>query len=393
MLTLTGKYNSANIMIDNIDQETISQIYRFLNHPAFAQTYIAIMPDCHTGSGVVVGFTTTLNDFIIPNVVGFDIGCGLLATNLGHHKFSSNQDFEDLDQFIKRNIPSGFNIRSTSEKMSNGLYPEETFDKKLLSNVLDLGKETEQEISRVIGSIGTLGGGNHFIEIDHDDNTGNDWLLIHSGSRNFGLRVANYYQSKAKELIKDLYSGASAYQGLEYLPMKEGGEEYLHAMKIAQNYASLNRFLMAKLITNHIFTEWSANTLASIETVHNYINTQDNIVRKGAVAAYEGTQLIIPFNMKDGVMVCRGKGNKLWNFSAPHGAGRILSRREARERITVDDFRAAMQGVYTTTADDRTLDESPMVYKDKDMIVEAVAETVDIEFFMKPVYNFKAGGE
>jgi tRNA-splicing ligase RtcB (3'-phosphate/5'-hydroxy nucleic acid ligase) len=393
MKTLTGKYNSANVMIDEIDEETSKQISSFLNHPAFARTYIAIMPDCHAGAGAVIGFTSRFNDYVIPNIVGVDIGCGVLGINLGRTVFASDQDFERLDRFIKANIPSGFNIRSISEKMVNNLRPEETVDDDLLSSVLEVITETGQDRSRVIGSIGTLGGGNHFIEIDHNVSTGEDWLLIHSGSRNFGLRVAGHYQDKAKDLLKKMFINENIYKGLEYLPLDLGGKEYLEAMKVAQQYASLNRRVMAKLIVGWILRDDCYDTLPSIETIHNYISFEDNIIRKGAVSAREGEHLVIPFNMRDGVMVCRGKGCKKWNYSAPHGAGRILSRHKAKDTIKLEDFQNTMKGIYTTTADDTTIDESPMAYKHKDIIIEAVAETVDIEFFMKPVYNFKAGGE
>lgn len=391
MQTLKGKYNSANVMIDDIDEVTSNQICGFLNHPAFAGTYIAIMPDCHAGEGAVIGFTSKFNDYIIPNIVGVDIGCGVLAINLGYHAFKTNEDFERLDKFIKAHIPCGFRIRSISEKLGNKMHPEEIFEEKLLSNVLDVVNETGQERSKVIGSIGTLGGGNHFIEIDHNENSNEDWLLIHSGSRNFGLRVAEHYQAKAKELLKKMFIVDDTYKGLEYLPLDLGGKEYLYSMKIAQQYAGLNRHLMAKLIVEWIFGDSLKDNLALIETVHNYISFEDNIIRKGAVSAQKDERLVIPFNMRDGVMVCRGKGSKKWNCSAPHGAGRILSRRKAKETIKLEDFQTTMKGVYTTTADSSTIDESPMAYKDKDTIVEAVAETVDIEFFMKPVYNFKAG--
>jgi len=384
MQTFRGKYNSANVMIDELDQETISQIYSFLNHPAFANTYIAIMPDTHAGAGAVIGYTAKMNEYVIPNVVGVDIGCGVLAYPLG----ITDIDFKKLDQFIKKNVPSGFNIRSTDEKMIIGKKPRDYF--RTADDVLDLAGKTGQEREKVIGSIGTLGGGNHFIEIDKTDE-GQFWLLIHSGSRNFGLRVANYYQGKAKELLKTMFVGADAYKNLEYLPVGFGAEEYLEAMRIAQDYARLNRGVMAQVIMN-FFGESAWNSEA-IETVHNYINFEDKIIRKGAVSAHEGERLVIPFNMRDGVIVCKGKGNKKWNYSAPHGAGRILSRRKAKETLSMEEFKSVMEGIYTTTATKDTLDESPMAYKDKDVIIEAIQETVEIEFFMKPVYNFKAGGE
>ncbi len=389
MIALHGKYNSANIMIDDLDQETLSQIRSFLDHPAFAGTYIAIMPDAHAGAGAVIGFTARRNDYVIPNVVGVDIGCGVLAYPLN----ARHIDFRSLDRFIKTNIPSGFKIRGANDSLITGGKPKDIFDRGM-KGVVGLAEETGQDMSRVIGSVGTLGGGNHFIEIDRSDE-GQYWLLIHSGSRNFGLRVANYYQNKAKELKPKTLGvprpAAEAHRGLEYLPMGRGGEEYLEAMRTAQSYARLNRAVMAQVILT--FFDQTEGDTEAIETVHNYISLEDNIIRKGAVSARAGERLIIPFNMRDGVMVCRGKGSSKWNYSAPHGAGRILSRSQARKKLSLDEFQEAMQGIYTSTATRDTIDEAPAAYKSKDAIVKAVAETVDIEFFMKPVYNFKAGGE
>jgi tRNA-splicing ligase RtcB len=385
MITATGKYNSANIMIDSLDPETLSQIRSFLDHPAFAGTYIAIMPDAHAGAGAVIGFTARRNDYVIPNVVGVDIGCGVLAYPLGSRKI----DFASFDHFIKANIPSGFRIRGAGDQLITGDRPKDLFGRGMKS-VIDLAGDTGQEVSKVIGSVGTLGGGNHFIEIDRTDE-GQFWLLIHSGSRNFGLRVATYFQNKARELRPKTFPGAEATKGLDYLPTGRGAEEYLEAMRIAQSYAKLNRAVMARIILT--FFDQSPRDAEAVETVHNYISFEDNIIRKGAVSAHAGERLIIPFNMRDGVMVCRGKGSSKWNYSAPHGAGRILSRSQARKKLSLPEFQDAMRGIYTTTATRDTIDEAPSAYKDKDVIVKAVAETVDIEFFMKPVYNFKAGAD
>lgn len=388
MITFKGKYNTAVVMIDELDQTTISQIYSFLNHPAFAKTHIAIMADAHAGAGSCIGFTMKMNDYIIPNVVGVDIGCGVNAYPLD----VTTIDFEQLDHFIKTHIPSGFNIRGANDKMANGVRPSEAFDGKFRKRVVALANELRQEESKVLGSIGTLGGGNHFIEVDQDDN-GQYWLLIHSGSRNFGLRVANYHQNKAKELLKRMFMGADAYKGLEYLPMDMGGEEYFVDMRIAQEYASLNRQIMAELLIYTFFKEKISLGIREIETVHNYINFEDKIIRKGAISAHDGERLVIPFNMRDGVMIGVGKGSNKWNFSAPHGAGRVLSRSQAKKQLDLDEFQKEMEGIYTTTATINTIDEAPMAYKDKDVIVEAIGETVDVEFFMKPVYNFKSSGD
>ena len=391
MITYKGKYNQANVMIDTLDQETISQIYSFLNHPAFAKTYIAIMPDAHKGSGSCIGYTAKMNDYIIPAVIGVDIGCGVLAVNLGAS--FAKKDFEHLDHFIKTHIPSGFGTRSLSEKLPNKKTPTDVFDRQLLSSVRSIAGQTGQDAAKAIGSIGTLGGGNHFIELDHDDATGDDWLVIHSGSRNFGLRVANYHQDRAKELIRKMFLGADAYKGLEYLPIELGGQEYLDDMQIAQEYALLNRRTMVELIVGWVFGDYRSHDLETVESIHNYISFEDNIIRKGAVSAHLDERLIIPFNMKDGVAICRGKGSKKWNYSAPHGAGRLLSRRQAKDTLDLEEFKESMKGIYTTTANASTLDEAPGAYKDMDIIVEAISETAEIELMMKPVYNFKDSDE
>lgn len=388
MLTYTGKYNKADVMVDSIDEATISQIYSFLNHPAFSGSRIVIMPDTHKGEGSVVGYTATMNDYIIPNVVGVDIGCGVLAVNIGQQ----NINFEMLDKYIKRNIPSGFAIRQSSAGIYDikGLTCSESLKHfgsyKLQQDILHLSETLDQNLGRVLGSIGTLGGGNHFIEVDLD-NKNNYWVLIHSGSRNFGLRIATHYQNIAEKAMKDEFKGASAYKSLEYLYRDEAAaESYLDAMEVAQKYAKINRRVMAEVIVNFL----KAKTIEEIESVHNYIDFKDDMIRKGAISAHKDEKLIIPFNMKDGVAVCTGKGNQDWNYSAPHGAGRIMSRNQAKKNLQLEDFTKDMEGVFTTTANQNTIDESPRAYKDALIIIEAIKDTVDIDFIMKPVYNFKA---
>jgi len=385
MLTLKGKYNSANVMIDDIDDTTKQQIYGFLNHPAFAHTYIAIMPDCHAGAGAVIGFTAKMNDYVIPNVVGVDIGCGVLAIELADVE---TIDLTKLDNFIRENIPSGFSIRDPQQKMICGATPNELVAYNMRASISDITLRTNQSFNKVVGSLGTLGGGNHFIEIACTDN-GKYWLLIHSGSRNFGLKIAQYHQQQAKSLLKKMFAGADAYKDLEYLPVDNGGREYLADMMVAQEYAALNRILMGEIITGKFFGLPFA-TLNSIDTVHNYIKPKDRIIRKGAVSAHEGEKLIIPFNMRDGSMLCTGKGNSKWNYSAPHGAGRILSRKKAKATLDIAEFTSEMKGIFSTSISEDTLDESPMAYKDKDIIINAIEETVTIDAFLKPVYNFKA---
>jgi RNA-splicing ligase RtcB len=377
MLVYKAKHNVAKVFIDIIDEETVKQIYNFLNHPAFADSKIRIMPDTHAGKGSVIGFTMTMNNYIIPNVVGVDIGCGMLM-----HKLDAKEiDFIKLDEFIKNEIPSGFSVQNQKGK--------DRVKKELYEVLLDIFEVTSIKVEQTvdaIASLGTLGGGNHFIEIDkHGDDY---YLVVHTGSRNFGLSICNYHQKKAKALMNEMFIG-DAYKNLEFLPMDKGGNDYLKDMYTAQDYAIINRKLIVKRILKDFFKQEPDN---SIECVHNYIG-KDNIIRKGAISAQAGEKVIIPLNMRDGVIVGTGKGNADWNFSAPHGAGRILSRKKAKEELTIEEFKTSMEGIYTSCVNGDTLDESPMAYKDSQLIIDAIGETVDIDFIMKPVYNFKAGGE
>jgi tRNA-splicing ligase RtcB (3'-phosphate/5'-hydroxy nucleic acid ligase) len=375
MFIMKGKYNFAHIMIDYIDDSTKEQIQGFLNHPAFANTHIAIMPDCHAGKGAVVGFTMKMNDYIIPNIVGVDIGCGMLS-----RKFAiENIDLPKFDLFIKEHIPSGFSINNNIAE-STGLY----FKDKVQEVCKTIGVEDYKKALRAIGS---LGGGNHFIEIGKDSKN-NYWVTIHSGSRNFGLKVANYYQSIAKANLKKYFIG-NEYKDLEFLLTNEkDGQDYIRDLKIVQKFASLNRLEMMNRITEYL----GCGSLQEIESVHNFIG-DDNIIRKGATPARQDEMVIIPFNMRDGLAICKGKGSSMYNYSAPHGAGRILSRTQAKKELLVVTFREQMEGIYTSTATIDTIDEAPNAYKDKQTIIDNIKDTVDIIDFVKPVYNFKAGAE
>lgn len=373
MLVIKGKYGVAKVMIDDIDVETRSQIQTFVNHPVFEKTNIVIMPDCHAGSGAVIGFTAPLNEYVIPNVVGVDIGCGIEAFNLGSVKI----DYEKLDHKVRSLIPLGFSKRSTPR------YAVNTLNKLLHANIEDVCFDTNQKLSDVISSVGTLGGGNHFIEID--ENGDEKWLVIHSGSRNFGLRVATFHQDAAKSLMKKMFIG-DAYKDLEYLPRGLGGNEYLADMMVAQKYAELNR----KCISEDILSYLCIEPIDHISSVHNYIS-DDGMIRKGAISAESGQRLIIPLNMRDGSIIGTGKGSNKWNCSAPHGAGRLMSRSQAKKTLTLDEFKMTMEGVFSTSISYDTLDESPMSYKRKEVILEAIEETVEVDFIMKPVWNLKAG--
>lgn len=371
MFEMKGRYSSASVKIDNIDQTTRDQIQGFLDHPSFEGAKIAIMPDCHAGKGAVVGFTMPMTDVIIPNIIGVDIGCGMLMNVItDFEEFSLQQ----LDDFIKCKIPAGFHINETVE--DHGYLNTEVAE-----TCARIGIDPEKALK----AVGSLGGGNHFIEAGLDS-SGRICITIHSGSRNLGKCVAEFYQKKAVE--HEERHGKLTDKDLAALPvMHPDGLDYLHDMAVAQRFASVNRKVMMKRITDFLGQE----VISEIESVHNFIG-DDNIIRKGATPARIGEMVIIPFNMRDGLALCRGRGNADWNNSAPHGAGRILSRTQAKKQLNVDDFRAQMggAGVYTTTATKDTLDEAPGAYKDKDVILGCIGDSVEVVDFIQPVYNFKS---
>lgn len=375
MFTLKGKYNSANILTDaGVDEATTSQIYTFLNHPAFAKGYIAIMPDCHAGKGSCVGFTMQMNDYVIPAVVGVDISCGMYTMKLPAGL--SQIDFQALDDWIREKIPSGFHIHDMPNVKGISEYDAGQF--------INLSNKVGQKSGRALESIGTLGGGNHFISLDRSE-TGDIWVTIHSGSRNLGLAVAQYHQDRAAEFCrKALVTGIP--RGLEYLPREMGGNEYLEDMKITQRYAAANREAMGAAIMRFFDCEPDE----SWHCIHNYISFDDNIIRKGAISAHEGERVLIPLNMRDGIIIGTGKGSKKWNMSAPHGAGRIYSRGKAKKELSVEDFESDMDGIWTSCVHRGTLDECPRAYKPKEVILDVIGETVDVEAVLKPIYNFKA---
>ncbi|MGF7109660.1 RtcB family protein [Treponema pedis] len=373
MQTIQGKYNKANVMIDSIDSETEKQIKTFLNHKAFEGTNIAVMPDCHAGKGAVIGFTMNMDKYIIPNIVGVDIGCGILSAQLN----IKNPNLAELDNFIKKNIPSGTSVHRV-HKVDNKEFEEE---------IIEESKKVNMDTDRALKSVGTLGGGNHFIELGKDSQ-GRFWLTIHSGSRNLGLQIAVFYQKKAKEILETSGILSEEDKNLEYLLTESTeGKAYLHATYFAQKYAKANRLKMIELISEFLNTE----PVELVESVHNFIGN-DGIIRKGATSAKLDEKLIIPFNMRDGLAFCRGKGNDVYNQSAPHGAGRIMSRTKAFASLSLKTFQKEMYnaGIFTTTATKNTLDESPAAYKDKEIILKHIKPTADIKDFVKPVYNFKS---
>ena len=401
MLFLDGKFAQAKVFTDNIDNKAMSQIVELLNQPFAENSHVRIMPDVHAGVGCVIGFTANLSDKVIANLVGVDLGCGMLTMALGNQKI----DLSRLDEIIHEHVPSGFHAHDTALTHFHELQ-----DLLCLEDI-DKGSLYHRQL-------GTLGGGNHFIEIDIDDD-GNQYLVIHSGSRNLGKMIAEYYQDmaiadctpslyfqdKRKELIESMKQNgktrfinkvlkefdAEIAKAHPLYPRDlcfvagQHREDYLHDMRIAQNYASLNRYLMANTIIDGLdIVRYDA-----FETVHNYIG-DDNIIRKGAVSAKKGEQLLIPINMRDGSLLCVGKGNKDWNESAPHGAGRLMSRSEAKRQLTVGEFEEDMQEVFSTSVGQSTLDESPRAYKPMQEIIDNIQDTVEIKKIIKPIYNFKA---
>lgn len=404
MQTIYGKFNEAKVFTDVVDEACITQIKNLCDLEPFKDSHIRIMPDCHAGASCVIGFTGLLGDKIIPNVVGVDIGCGMLTVNLGKNDI----DLPKLDKIIHDKIPCGFNVHP--ERITKFPKLEEMYCYREL-----------RDTKKIERAIGTLGGGNHFIEIDIDDE-GYKYLVIHTGSRNFGLQVATLYQKKAEELhkgyekywkdrdeliekykaegrrkeiesaLKELKrnfhaSGSDIPEEFAYLT-GEYSKQYLHDMAICQEYATLNRNTIADIIAY----EYGLSPIDEFETIHNYIDIESGIVRKGAVSARLNEPLLIPINMRDGSLICYGKGNEDWNYSAPHGAGRLYSRRQAKDKFTVKEFKKTMDeaSIYSTSIDESTLDECPMAYKGMDDIVNNISPTADIHKIIKPIYNFKA---
>lgn len=374
MIIIKGKYNVAKVMIDEIDGVTKEQIQSFVNQPMFGdKKKIRIMPDCHAGKGSCIGFTMELGEYIMPQIVGVDIGCGMRAVNLG----VVDINLPNLDTFITNNIPHGHQINSKVPTTLSPIFSE---------RVSSICGSIKIDSSRVFKSIGSLGGGNHFIELAKDSN-GYTWLIIHSGSRNFGKMIAEHYQKQAKKELEKRF--VTVDKDMEFLYYTDkNATEYLFAMAVAQEYASLNRTVMA----NKIIEEFNLSPISVVESVHNYIDFDALIIRKGAISAQKGEGCIIPFNSAEGSALCRGKGNPDWNFSAPHGAGRLYSRTKARELFDYKEYqkRLSDNGVYSTTANTGTLDECPMAYKSKDTILKYIEDTVEIVDMLKPIYNFKA---
>jgi len=397
MIELQGKYNIVKVFTDNVESTAQAQIIELCNQEFVKDSKIRIMPDTHAGAGCVIGTTMTIQDKIVPNLVGVDIGCGMEVVEI----LNADIDLEKLDKVIYEYIPSGFEIRKTEHKYSD----------KINYDSLKCAKHVNIERAKL--SIGTLGGGNHFIEVNKDDN-GSTYLVVHSGSRNLGKQVAEYYQelgydeltsiaalktdivrklkAEGRERdIQDTIKKISIPKFPKALAYVEGEnfKNYLHDMKIVQEFATLNR----KAMTNEILKHMGSMTSNQFTTIHNYIDMKNMILRKGSVSAQEGERLIIPINMRDGSLICIGKGNPDWNFSAPHGAGRLMSRSKAKEIVTMDEYRESMEGIFTTSVNQSTIDESPMAYKPMQEIIDNIQDTVEVIKIIKPIYNFKAGEE
>lgn len=400
MLEIKGKVNTAICYAKVVEEEAIEQIRRMCDYEVTEGSKIRIMPDMHSGKGCTIGTTMTVKDKAVPNVVGVDIGCGMYTVNLG----KADIDFEKIDE-AAHFIPSGMNVWEGRK---------ERFDLTGLACYREL-----KDARRLVRSLGTLGGGNHFIEIDEAAD-GTRYLIIHSGSRNLGKQVAEHYQKLAvklnsgydkylrqkEEIIrtyremgrKNEIEGALKQLRWEVFEREPSMPEnlcclsgpyladYLHDVEICQAFAKRSREIMAEIILE----KTGMSAVESFHTIHNYIDTEEMILRKGAIAAHIGEKVLIPINMRDGSILAVGKGNAEWNYSAPHGAGRIMSRTKAKATLTLDEYRKTMEGVYTTSVNENTLDEAPMAYKSLADIIDVIRESVDIIDVMKPIYNFKA---
>ena len=399
MIEIRGKYNEARIFTDVADSASIAQVQQLCDQEFAAGSRIRLMPDIHAGAGCTIGTTMTITDKVVPNLVGVDIGCGMETIRIREKRL----ELQKLDRLIREKIPSGFSIREKAHRYFSQI------------NLNELCCARHADLPRAERSIGTLGGGNHFIEADRDDE-GNLYIVVHSGSRHLGVEVAGYYQEagyrmlnraddvsaealiarmkaegRRKEIQKELkklknQKRTSIPKALAYVS-GELFEQYIHDMKIVQHFAMLNRQAMMDEIVGGM----KLHVEEQFATIHNYIDTDAMILRKGAVSARAGERLLIPINMRDGSLLCVGRGNEDWNCSAPHGAGRLMSRADARQSFTVSEFKKQMAGIYTTSVSRATLDECPMAYKGMQDILDNIGPTAEVVKIIRPIYNFKAG--
>ena len=374
MLEIKGKYNTAKVFTDSLDELSREQIEQLCDQSFTSGSQIRLMPDVHAGAGCTIGTTMTIKDKIVPNLVGVDIGCGMETLIIpSDDKISKKFDPAILDKLIYSQIPSGMKVRDTSHE-----YVEQVS--------LDKIRCPSFKLDRARRSIGTLGGGNHFIEVNRDDEN-NLYIVVHSGSRHLGKEIAEYYQKEACNQLKtkDIFDIP---KDLAYVS-GELFENYINDMKITQHFALVNRKAMLDVIKKGLNIP-DSNNHEQFSTIHNYIDTDEMILRKGAVSAKMGEKLIIPINMRDGSLICEGLGNPDWNYSAPHGAGRIMSRNKAFATLSMEDYKKSMEGIYSTSVNKKTLDESPFAYKNKDEIIANINPTAKVLKVIKPVYNFKA---
>ena len=399
MLTINGKHNAAIVYAGNIEDTAHEQLEAVCDAPYLADCKVRVMPDVHAGKGCTIGTTMTIHGKVVPNMVGVDIGCGMYTVKLEDKSI----DFNELDATIRKHIPSSRAVRSDVHQFAEQV------------DLNELQMASMCDIDRAYRSIGSLGGGNHFIEVDKD-NDGHLYLVIHSGSRHLGVQVADYYQDAAywqlsgkkkqninaviaelkaqgrhkeiSETVKKLKVDLTESEIPRDMAYVSGllFDDYIHDMRITQHFAMLNRKAMA----DEIIRNMRLTVADEFTTIHNYIDTDAMILRKGAVSAREGEQLLIPINMRDGSLLCVGKGNPDWNQSAPHGAGRLMSRKKAKEKLDLGDYRDAMSGIFSTCINNGTLDEAPMAYKSMDAILKHIAPTVNVVKVIKPVFNFKA---
>jgi tRNA-splicing ligase RtcB len=394
MIELKGKYNIAKVFTDNVEETAQEQIKDLCSQEFTKDSKIRIMPDTHAGAGCTIGTTMTIQDKLVPNMVGVDIGCGMELIKIAEKEIN----YEKLDEVVRRLIPSGFNVRDAAHEYADNID----------FNNLRCLKKVNLERAKL--SVGTLGGGNHFIEVDKDTK-GNLYVVVHSGSRNLGLQVAKYYQELGynelvnlggirEELIKRLKAEGREKEissevkkinipkfnkQLAYVT-GQSLNDYLNDMKIVQRFATYNRkAMMDEIMKNMEFTK-----VEQFTTIHNYIDIENMILRKGAISAQKNEKVLIPINMRDGSLICLGKGNPDWNYSAPHGAGRLMSRTKTKENVTLEEFQESMEGIYTTSVSEATIDESPMAYKPMQEIIDNIGDTVEILEIIKPTYNFKA---
>ena len=404
MQEVKGKYNTAKVFTDVVDEKSLQQIKGLCDQEFTSGAKIRLMPDVHAGAGCTIGTTMTIKDKICPNLVGVDIGCGMETLCIkADSEVSRNFNGADLDKIIRKNIPSGFSIRK---------FPHAFVEQVEWDNI-----KGHYNKKRAWLSLGTLGGGNHFIEADRDDE-GNLYIVVHSGSRHAGLEIADYYQEQAwrqlngnaeedcRKLIDRLKSEGKEQEIQEKLEELKAQistdipkdlayvsgklfDDYINDMRIMQHFAMLNRKAMVQSISIGLRIK-QEDIIEQFTTIHNYIDTDKMILRKGAVSAQKGEKLLIPINMRDGSLICVGKGNEDWNCSAPHGAGRVMSRNKARKELSLEEFKAEMSGIWSSTVNLETIDEAPMAYKTMDDIVANIDPTAEIVKVTKPIYNYKA---